>query len=50
MDTTKPVLDFYSGNENFHEIDGSEENSRSVSPSDIDWDIVVQEDFDAFSK
>ena len=25
MDTTKPVLDFYSGNENFHEIDGSEE-------------------------
>ena len=31
-------------------VDGSEENSRSVSPSDIDWDIVVQEDFDAFSK
>ena len=25
MDTTKPVLDFYSKNINFHEIDGSEE-------------------------
>tara|TARA_B100001564_G_C20296465_1_gene514919 strand:+ start:52 stop:615 length:564 start_codon:yes stop_codon:yes gene_type:complete len=25
MDTTRPVLDFYSKNENFHEIDGSEE-------------------------
>ena len=25
MDTTRPVLDFYSKNENFHEIDGSQE-------------------------
>ena len=25
MDTTKPVLDFYSKNPNFHEIDGSQE-------------------------
>ena len=23
METTKPVLDFYSGNPNFHEIDGT---------------------------
>ena len=23
MDTTRPVLDFYSKNENFHEIDGT---------------------------
>ena len=25
METTKPVLDFYIKNENFYEIDGSEE-------------------------
>ena len=25
METTKPVLDFYSKNENFYEIDGSSE-------------------------
>ena len=25
METTKPVLDFYSKNPNFHEIDGSSE-------------------------
>ena len=25
METTKPVLDFYSKNQNFYEIDGSEE-------------------------
>ena len=25
MKTTKPVLDFYSKNSNFHELDGSEE-------------------------
>ena len=24
METTKPVLDFYSKNSNFHEIDGSQ--------------------------
>jgi adenylate kinase len=25
METTKPVLDFYSKNPNFHEIDGTQE-------------------------
>ena len=25
MDVTKPVLDYYSKNQNFHEIDGSDE-------------------------
>ena len=25
METTKPVLDFYSKNSNFHEIDGTQE-------------------------
>ena len=28
METTKPVLDFYSENSNFHEIDGSLEISQ----------------------
>ena len=27
METTKPVLDFYSNNPNFHEIDGGDEIS-----------------------
>ena len=28
MEVTKPVLDYYSKNENFHEIDGSIEIDR----------------------
>jgi len=34
MDTTKPVLDFYSKNENFHEIDGSVEIEKITNKID----------------
>ena len=34
MDTTRPVLDFYSKNENFHEIDGSVEIEKITSKID----------------
>ena len=31
METTKPVLDFYSKNPNFYEIDGSQEIDQITS-------------------
>ena len=34
METTKPVLDFYSKNSNFHEIDGSQEIDKITSKID----------------
>ena len=34
MDTTRPVLDFYSKNENFHEIDGSVEIEKITKKID----------------
>ena len=34
METTKPVLDFYSKNSNFHEIDGSDEIEQITSKID----------------
>ncbi len=34
METTKPVLDFYSQNSNFHEIDGSEEIEQITNKID----------------
>ncbi len=34
METTKPVLDFYSKNSNFHEIDGSEEIEQITNKID----------------
>ena len=35
MDTTKPVLDFYSQNSNFHEIDGTHEIDEITSKIDV---------------
>ena len=35
METTKPVLDFYSKNSNFHEIDGSDEIEQITNKIDI---------------
>ena len=35
METTKPVLDFYSKNSNFHEIDGSLEIDQIARKIDI---------------
>ena len=35
MDTTKPVLDFYSQNSNFHEIDGTHEIDKITSKIDV---------------
>ena len=35
MNTTKPVLDFYSKNMNFHEIDGSLEIDKIANKMDI---------------
>ena len=34
METTKPVLDFYSKNSNFHEIDGSDEIEQIINKID----------------
>ena len=34
MKTTKPVLDFYSKNPNFHEIDGSQEIDEIIAKID----------------
>ena len=34
METTKPVLDFYSKNPNFHEIDGSQEIDEIIAKID----------------
>ena len=34
METTKPVLDFYSKNSNFHEIDGSDEIEQITNKID----------------
>ena len=34
METTKPVLDFYSKNSNFHEIDGSQKIGEITSKID----------------
>ena len=34
METTKPVLDFYSKNSNFHEIDGSDEINQITNKID----------------
>ena len=34
METTKPVLEFYSKNPNFHEIDGSQEIDEIIAKID----------------
>jgi hypothetical protein len=34
LETTKPVLDFYSKNSNFHEIDGSDEIEQITNKID----------------
>ena len=39
MNTTKPVLDFYSKNINFHEIDGSLEIDQIINKIDIFIDV-----------
>ena len=39
METTKPVLDFYSKNSNFHEIDGSEEIEQITNKIDTFIDV-----------
>ena len=39
METTKPVLDFYSKNANFHEIDGSDEIEQITNKIDTFIDV-----------
>ena len=39
METTKPVLDFYSKNSNFHEIDGSDEIEQITNKIDTFIDV-----------
>ena len=34
METTKPVMDFYSKNKNFHEIDGTQKIEEITSKID----------------
>ena len=45
MEITKPVLDYYSKNKNFHEVDGSMEISEiSLKIEEIvsEWDIDIE--------
>ena len=45
MEITKPVLDYYSKNQNFHEIDGSMEISdisQKIEEIVKEWDIVFE--------
>ena len=45
MEITKPVLDYYSKNQNFHEIDGSKEItdiSQKIEEFVNEWDIDIE--------